>query len=139
LGDQVLDAVAHPGGNIKIAGESGDMGITEAFQNLKVEHQIAMGGDTPSSHHATKCTTLREVLYLDFLEKRYDNLMQLRPRLLETVLVNISSVLVVAGWKEHTTLLEARNGYILRISQDMSYAYIGMHSHLVMVGRDKFD
>jgi hypothetical protein len=97
LADQVLDVVAQPGGNLTTDGESGDGGLTEALQNLKGETQLAMGGNTPSSHSYTKCTTLWEVRSLDLLRKWYDTLVELRPKLLEAILVHVSSVLMVTG------------------------------------------
>jgi hypothetical protein len=52
------------------------------------------------------------VQLLNFLQKRYDTLVELRPKLLEAILVNVSSVLMVAGWEENTDLTEERNGCI---------------------------
>jgi hypothetical protein len=77
LGDQVLDAVAQPGGYLTTDGESDVMCLAKALQNLKREHQIAMGGDTPSYHRYTKCATLQDIWSLEFLQKRYDTLLEL--------------------------------------------------------------
>jgi hypothetical protein len=45
---------------------------------------------------------------------------------------------MVAGWEESRSLKNAPNGYVYRMSQDMLGLYIGLHSHLITVGRDNF-
>jgi hypothetical protein len=74
LGDQVFDVVAQPGGNLTTDADYGVMGLAEALQNLKGEHQIAIRGHIPSFRRYTKCMTLREIRSLEFLQKRYDTL-----------------------------------------------------------------
>jgi hypothetical protein len=109
LGDQVLDSVDQPGGNLTTDGEFGVVVFTEALRNLKGENKIAMAGDTPSSHNYTKCTTLRDICSLGFLQKRYDTLIELRPRLLEAVVVCISLMGVAYLFVESTQWIHFLN------------------------------
>jgi hypothetical protein len=58
---------------------------------------------------------------------------ELGSKLLSTMLGNLGSVLVMAGWDEGTDLEDARNGLILWIDQDTLGYYVSLHGHLVQI------
>jgi hypothetical protein len=55
------------------------------------------------------------------------------------MLVNLGSVIMMAGWDEGTTLDDARNGLIFRIAQDTLDYYVSLHGHLMQIYMVKFD
>jgi hypothetical protein len=139
LAGQLADMVAQPGRNLTTDGESELTGIADILRGHQSENQVGMGGQTPAPHQQVKCTTIRKCKTYDSLVKRCGNLVELRSKLLSTMLGNLGSVLMMAGWDEGTALEDARNGLIFRIAQETLDYYVSLRGHLVQIGMVNFD